>query len=116
MAQHIQQPRLVEAPGNKVIKEYIGRLATGTEAISVAWMVAPAGWTEPPQQPEFNEYTVVLSGALIVSLKDEEIVVRAGEAVVVNKGEWVQYRTTEGAEYIAICLPAFAPELAHRQE
>jgi len=116
MAQHIRIPRHIDAPGNKVIKEYIGRVATGTNTISIAWMEAPPGWAEPPQQPEFTEYTVVLSGALIVSLKNEEIVVRKGEAIVVHQGEWVQYRTTEGAEYIAICLPAFSSQLVHRQE
>ncbi len=116
MVQFIQQPRRVDAPGNKVINEYFGRLATGTETVSIAWMVAPPGWTEPPQQPEFNEYTIVLSGTLMVTLRGEELVVRRGEAVLVEKGEWVQYSTTEGAEYIAICMPAFSPQLAHRQE
>jgi mannose-6-phosphate isomerase-like protein (cupin superfamily) len=112
-------PVRVEAAGNKpkLIDEYVGRLATGSVAVSVAHMRSPGGWVEPGQTPEFEEFTVVLAGRLrLTSAGGGELDVVGGQAVVVPAGEWVQYSTPDpdGAEYIAVCLPAFAPELAHR--
>jgi mannose-6-phosphate isomerase-like protein (cupin superfamily) len=112
-------PVRVEAAGNKpkLIDEYVGRLATGSLAVSVAHMRSPGGWVEPGQTPEFDEFTVVLAGRLrLTSADGGELDVVGGQAVVVPAGEWVQYSTPDpdGAEYIAVCLPAFAPELAHR--
>jgi ethanolamine utilization protein EutQ (cupin superfamily) len=108
----------VAAAGNlpKVIEEYVGRVSTGTAAVSVARMRSPAGWVEPGQTPAFDEYTLVLAGALHVRHRDGALVVRAGEAVIAHAGEWVQYSSPEagGAEYVAVCVPAFAPEHAHR--
>ncbi len=103
----------------KVIHEYIGRVNTGTDAISIAHMRSPAGWIEPGQRPEFDEYTVVLRGRLVVTQEDSHAVsVRAGQAVIVERGEWVQYSSPdpEGAEYIAVCVPAFSPDRVHRDE
>ncbi len=113
-------PTRVEAAGNrpKVIEEYVGRLATGDEAVSVAHMRSPEGWVEPGQTPEFDEFTVVLSGRLVVTSSSGDLDVSAGQAVVVRAGEWVRYSTPDagGAEYVAVCLPAFALDLAHRDE
>ena len=116
MPTHIKQPTIIEAAGNKPkrIEEYIGRVNSKTAAVSVARMKSPAGWVEPGQTPEFDEYTVVLSGSLRVASREAAIDVRAGEAVITPAGEWVQYSTPEGAEYIAVCLPAFAPDTVHR--
>lgn len=120
MAQLIPAPSIVEAAGNKpkIIEEYIGRVNSGTDSVSIARMDCPAGWTEPGQQPQFDEYTVVLNGALRVETKDQNQLVKAGQAILVKKGEWVRYSTddSEGAEYIAVCLPAFSPEIVHRDE
>ncbi len=114
----IKTPSVVTAAGNKpkVIEEYIGRVNSKTEALSVARMKSPAGWVEPGQQPEFDEYTLVLLGLLRVSTKDKTFDVNAGEAIIAHKGEWIQYSTPEpeGAEYIAVCLPAFSPDTVHR--
>lgn len=117
-------PRLVEAPtrvlaaGNKpkTIDEYFGRVNTGEPTISVAHMRSPGGWQEPGQRPDFDEYTLVLSGTLRVESESGVLEVSAGNAVVTRRGEWVRYSTPSdaGAEYIAICLPAFAPETVHR--
>ena len=112
-------PVRVEAAGNKpkLIDEYVGRLATGSATVSVAHMRSPGGWVEPGQTPEFDEFTVVLAGRLrLTSAGGAELDVAADQAVLVPAGEWVQYSTPDpvGAEYIAVCLPAFAPELAHR--
>jgi len=112
-------PVRVEAAGNKpkLIDEYVGRLATGSAAVSVAHMRSPGGWVEPGQTPEFDEFTVVLAGRLrLTSAGDDQLDVVAGQAVLVPAGEWVRYSTPDpdGAEYVAVCLPAFAPELAHR--
>jgi mannose-6-phosphate isomerase-like protein (cupin superfamily) len=106
----------IPVPGGKVIEEYVGRVNTGDAGLSVAHMVAPGGWTEPAQQPEFDEFTVVLRGCLRVEHSGGEFDVRAGQAVITRAGEKVRYSTPdpEGAEYVAICRPAFAPELAHR--
>jgi mannose-6-phosphate isomerase-like protein (cupin superfamily) len=108
----------VEAAGNKpkLIDEYIGRLNSHTDAVSVAHMRSPGGWQEPGQIPEFEEFTVVLKGTLRVEHQGGKLDVKAGQAVVAHKGEWVRYSTPEpaGAEYIAVCLPAFSIETVHR--
>ena len=113
----IGAPTRVEAAGNKpkLIDEYVGRVNTGEERLSVAHMRSPAGWVEPGQRPEFDEYTVVLRGALRVEFEGGHLDVQAGQAVLAQGGEWVRYSTPgdEGAEYIAVCLPAFS--LGHRQ-
>ncbi len=118
MAKRIDAPKTVQAAGNKpkVIEEFIGRVASGTSAVSVARMRSPSGWIEPGQTPEFDEYTVVLRGMLRITTKQGDIDVRAGQAVITPKGEWVKYSTPEadGAEYIAVCLPGFAPDIVHR--
>lgn len=120
MARLIEKPTLIEAAGRppKRIEEFIGRVNSVTEALSIARMVSPGGWQEPGQTPEFDEYTVVLNGTLHVRLRDTELDVHAGQAVIVKKGEWVQYSTpgASGAEYIAVCLPAFSMETVHRDE
>jgi mannose-6-phosphate isomerase-like protein (cupin superfamily) len=117
-------PRLVPAPtritaaGNKpkLIDEYVGRVNSGTPALSVAHMRSPGGWEEPGQRPEFDEYTVVLRGMLRVEHAGGVLEVRAGQAVIAHAGEWVRYASPEpdGAEYVAVCLPAFAPDTVHR--
>jgi mannose-6-phosphate isomerase-like protein (cupin superfamily) len=120
MATLIPAPVRVEAAGNKpkLIDEYVGRLASGHTALSVAHMRSPGGWVEPGQTPEFDEFTVVLAGVLRVTTADGELDVAAGQAVVVTAGEWVRYSTPgrEGAEYIAVCLPGFSPDLVHRDQ
>ena len=114
----ISQPTRVESAGNKpkLIDEYIGRVNSATSAASVAHMRSPGGWVEPGQAPEFDEFTIVLKGMLRVTHRGGVLDVRAGQAVVAHKGEWVQYSTpgAEGAEYIAVCLPAFSPTTVHR--
>lgn len=116
MVTHIKTPTVIQAAGNKpkVIEEFIGRVNSGTDAVSIARMKSPAGWEEPGQTPQFDEYTVVLSGFLRVTTKDGSVDVKAGEAVISPKGEWVRYSTPEGAEYMAVCLPAFSPDAVHR--
>lgn len=118
MPTHIPRPTVVDAAGTppKRIEEYVGRVNTGHAAVSVARMVSPAGWQEPGQRPEFEEVTIVLRGALKVEHEGGELIVRAGEAVVTRPGEWVRYSTPEpgGAEYVAVCLPAFSPATVHR--
>jgi mannose-6-phosphate isomerase-like protein (cupin superfamily) len=118
MATHIQQPSIVQAAGNKpkIIEEYIGRVNSQTGDLSIARMKSPSGWVEPGQTPEFDEYTVVLRGTLRVTTRSGSTDVHAGQAVIAHKGEWVQYSTpgAEGAEYVAICLPAFSMETVHR--
>ena len=114
----IAQPTRVEAAGNKpkVIEEFVGRVNSGESRLSVARMRSPGGWVEPGQRPEFDEFTVVLSGMLRVRHEGGVLDVRAGQAVVTRAGEWVQYSTPqpEGAEYVAVCLPAFSPQTVHR--
>ena len=114
----IERVTEVTAAGNKpkLIREHIGRVNSGTSALSVAHMKSPSGWVEPGQTPDFEEYTVVLRGLLRVRHKAGTIDVRAGQAVIAHRGEWVQYSTPEpeGAEYIAVCLPAFSPDTVHR--
>jgi quercetin dioxygenase-like cupin family protein len=112
----IANPTRIEAAGTKpkIIEEFVGRVNTKTEGASVAHMRSPAGWVEPGQTPEFDEYSVVLKGFLRVTHKQGVIDVRAGQAVHARPGEWIQYSTPEGAEYIAVCLPAFSPATVHR--
>jgi mannose-6-phosphate isomerase-like protein (cupin superfamily) len=118
MARHILAPTRIVAAGQppKSIEEFIGRVNSQTEALSIARMTSPSGWNEPAQTPEFDEYTVVLRGSLRVTLDDKEIDVAAGQAIIVSAGERVRYSTpgAEGAEYIAVCLPAFSPATVHR--
>ncbi len=120
MIHHINAPSIIEAAGNKakIIEEYVGRINSRTSALSIARMKSPAGWIEPGQRPEFTEYTVVLKGTLRVKSVLEERNVHAGQAIIVEAGEWVQYSTPEpdGAEYIAVCLPAFSPSTVHRDD
>jgi mannose-6-phosphate isomerase-like protein (cupin superfamily) len=116
----IQKPTVIQAAGQppKTIEEFIGRVNSDTAAVSIARMKSPPGWSEPGQTPEFDEYTVVLRGCLHVRLKDAEFDVGAGQAIIVKAGEWVQYSSPspEGAEYMAVCIPAFSPETVHREE
>ena len=118
MPQLIAQPKVIEAAGNKPkrIEEFFGRVNSGTETLSIARMVSPTGWLEPGQTPEFDEYTVVLKGLLRVTSKDGILDVAAGQGVLTRAGEWVQYSTPQegGAEYLAVCLPAFSPTTVHR--
>lgn len=118
MPTFITGPSVVEAAGNKpkIIEEYVGRVNTGSEHVSVARMKSPGGWVEPGQTPAFEEVTVVLRGVLRVTTHDGVRDVGAGEAVITHPGEWVQYSTPEadGAEYVAVCLPAFSPASVHR--
>jgi len=118
MPKLINAPAVVQAVGTKPkrIEEYAGRVNSGHAGVSVARMVSPEGWQEPGQQPDFEEITVVLRGTLRVEHRDGALDVRAGQAVVTSPGEWVRYSTPEGggAEYVAVCLPAFSPETVHR--
>lgn len=114
----IPRPTVIKAAGNKpkIIEEFFGRVNSGDTSLSIAHMVSPGGWVEPGQEPEFDEYTVVLRGMLRVTHRTGVIDVRAGQAVLTRRGEWIQYASPddEGAEYIAVCLPAFSPETVHR--
>ena len=116
----IAQPTKIEAAGNKpkIIEEFIGRVNSNESRLSVAKMKSPGGWVEPGQTPQFDEFTVVLKGMLRVKHKGGEIDVKAGQAIIAHAGEWVQYSSpeAEGAEYVAICLPAFSPATVHRDE
>ena len=116
----IKSPSIIEAAGNKpkIIEEYFGRVNSKTSEVSIAKMTSPQGWVEPGQKPEFDEYTVVLKGTLQVKTERETIDVKAGTAILTKKGEWIQYSTPdpEGAEYIAVCLPAFSPDTVHRDQ
>jgi mannose-6-phosphate isomerase-like protein (cupin superfamily) len=118
MPRFIPQPTRVAAAGNKpkLIDEFVGRVNSGTEALSVAHMRSPGGWVEPGQTPDFDEYTVVLHGLLRVESNEGTLDVRPGQAVIANRGEWIRYSTPEpeGAEYIAICSPAFSMDTVHR--
>lgn len=120
MPTFIEKPTTIEAAGNKpkLIEEYIGRVNSRTEGVSVARMRSPGGWQEPGQTPDFDEYTVVLRGTLRVETREKTYDVAAGQAIITHKGEWVRYSTpdSEGAEYVAICLPAFSPATVHRDE
>ncbi|MGH9481764.1 MAG: cupin domain-containing protein [Terriglobales bacterium] len=116
MAQLIVQPARIPAAGNlpKIIDEFVGRVSSQTGACSIARMHSPAGWREPGQTPEFDEYTLVLEGKLQVEHRDERFEVLAGQAVLAPAGQWVRYSTPEGARYLAVCVPAFSPETVHR--
>ena len=117
MPQLIASPSRIPVPGGKVIDEYVGRANSGTAEVSVAHMRAPAGWEEPAQAPDFDEVTLVLSGLVRVEHDGGTLEVAAGQAVLTRAGERVRYSVgDEGAEYVAVCLPAFAPDLAHREE
>jgi quercetin dioxygenase-like cupin family protein len=120
MAKKIAAPTVIAAAGNvpKRIEEFVGRVNTGTAQVSIARMKSPAGWTEPAQTPLFDEYTVVLDGMLRVETKAGTIDVRAGEAVHAPANEWVRYSSPEpgGAQYVAVCVPAFSPETVRREE
>jgi mannose-6-phosphate isomerase-like protein (cupin superfamily) len=114
----IPGPSIVQAVGSKpkVIEEFVGRVNSSTSQVSIARMRSPSGWQEPGQAPEFDEYTIVLVGRLRVETADEVFEVNAGEAIIVHAGEWVRYSTPGevGAEYVAVCLPAFSPDTVHR--
>jgi mannose-6-phosphate isomerase-like protein (cupin superfamily) len=114
----ISSPSVISAAGNKPkkIEEFIGRVNSETEAVSIARMKSPSGWEEPGQKPQFDEYTVVLRGTLRVESEDGQMDVNAGQAVIAHRGEWVRYSTPgpEGAEYVAVCVPAFSPNTVHR--
>ncbi len=118
MAELIEKATRIPVPGGKVIDEYIGRVNTGEAAVSVAHMIAPGGWAEPAQTPDFDEYTLVLRGAVRVETETGVIDVPAGSAIVTRAGERIRYSVPDGpgAEYVAICRPAFAPDLAHRDD
>jgi mannose-6-phosphate isomerase-like protein (cupin superfamily) len=114
----IQSPVTIQAEGNKpkVIQEFIGHVSSKTPNLSIARMKSPGGWSEPGQTPEFDEYTVVLRGLLRVTTKNDVFEVTEDQAIITHRGEWVQYSTPlpDGAEYIAICMPAFSPQTVHR--
>lgn len=118
MATLISQPAVVPAAGDppKIIEEFVGRVNSRTSALSIAKMRSPSGWREPGQTPQFNEYTIVLNGELQVETTAATYRVAAGQAITVNAGEWVRYSTpsSDGAEYIAVCVPAFSPDTVHR--
>ncbi len=124
----IRSSSIIKAAGNpsgpdldgnpKIIEELIGKVNSNTEVVSIAKMKSPGGWIELGQTPEFDEYTIVLNGTLQVETKEGTVDIRAGEAVIANKGEWIRYSSPlpGGAEYIAVCLPAFSPEIVHRDK
>lgn len=118
MAMIIRKPSIIKAAGTKekIIREYIGRVNSKTDEVSIARMTSPEGWEEPGQCPDFNEYTLVLKGSMKIITRTEEHIIKEGEAILTQKKEWVQYSTPfpGGAEYIAICLPAFSPDIVHR--
>jgi mannose-6-phosphate isomerase-like protein (cupin superfamily) len=116
----IEKPAIIEASGNlpKIIREYVGGVNTGTAGVSIAHMTAPGGWVEPGQRPEFDEYTVVLRGVVTVEHEGGRMEAGAGQAIHTAAGEWVRYSTlgADGADYISVCLPAFTPDTAHRDD
>ncbi len=116
MPVHVSSPTVVAGVGDKVIRELVGNVSTGTASLSVARMSSPPGWEEPAQTPEFDEVTVVLEGTVVVEHDDGRIEVGPGEAVLAHAGERVRYSTPDGAEYVAICVPAFTPESVCRDE
>ena len=115
----IEKATIIQAAGNKpkIIEEYIGRVNSSTSAVSIARMQSPSGWIEPGQTPEFDEYTLVLRGTVQVESRDGTLEVRAGQAVIARRGEWIRYSSPgpDGAEYVAVCLPAFSPETVNRE-
>ena len=116
MPTFIPGPALIPVSGNKMIREYVGRVNSGTSLASVAHMTSPAGWSEPGQRPEFTEFTLVLRGVLCVEHEGGLIEVQAGQAITTYPGEWIRYSTPypDGCEYIAVCVPAFSPDTVHR--
>ena len=114
----VTTPSVVEAAGTppKRIEEMIGRVNTDSRDLSIAVMTSPAGWQEPGQTPEFDEYTLVLSGAVVVAHREGDLTVEAGQCVFTPKGEWVRYSTPAGAHYVSVCIPAFAPDTVHRDD
>jgi mannose-6-phosphate isomerase-like protein (cupin superfamily) len=120
MPTHIKSPSIIQAAGNKpkVIEEFIGRVNSQTSQVSIARMKSPEGWVEPGQRPDFDEYTVVLKGKLHVKTKTSSFEVSEGQAFIAHRGEWVQYSTPDagGAEYIAVCVPAFSMDTVHRDK
>jgi len=120
MPKLIETPTMITAAGNlpKKIEEFIGRVNSGTDAVSIARMKSPSGWVEPGQTPAFDEYTVVLRGLLRVTTRTGSTDVKEGQAIITNRNEWVQYSTPgpDGAEYIAVCVPAFSPGAVHRDK
>ena len=117
---HILKATDIPSAGNKpkIIKEFIGKINSNTDEVSIAHMKSPSGWIEPPQTPEFNEYTIVLKGTIHIQKEDKKTIVRADEAFIAKKGVEIQYSTPEpdGAEYIAVCVPAFTINKVHRKE
>jgi mannose-6-phosphate isomerase-like protein (cupin superfamily) len=120
MAQFIKSPSIIKAAGTreKIIREFFGHVNSKTSEVSIAHMTSPEGWMEPGQTPEFNEYTVVLKGKLKITTKNEELVISEGQGIMTVKNEWVKYSTPfkGGAEYIAVCLPAFSSDIVHRDD
>ena len=117
MPRLITEPTRIPVPGGKVINEHVGRVNTGSEAVSVALMVAPANWDEPFQTPEFEEITLVLKGSVIVDHEGGPTTAVAGQSILTNAGERIRYSCgPEGAEYVAVCLPAFAPDTVNRED
>lgn len=115
MPELIAAPVSIPVPGGKQIDEYVGRVVNGESAVSVAHMVAPAGWDEPAQTPEFDEITLVLDGAVDIEYDGGTMTVSAGQAIITRAGERIRYTCPNGARYIAVCLPAFSPELVNRE-
>jgi hypothetical protein len=120
MVQIIESPSIVEAAGTKkkIINEYFGHVSSITSEVSIAHMKSPEGWVEPGQSPEFNEYTVVLKGKLKIETRGKEYIVHKGQGIMTSKKEWVRYSTPfeGGAEYLAVCLPAFSPDIVNRDQ
>ena len=120
MAKFIEKPTEITAHGNipKIIREHIGRVNTGNKNISIAHMSSPGGWSEPGQTPEFDEFTIVLKGSLKVETKEKTFEVQAGQSIIIEANEWVRYSSPSegGADYIAVCLPAFTPETVQRDD
>lgn len=119
MALHLEKPVVIEAAGTptKLISEFVGRIASATESVSIAVMDSPAGWSEPGQTPEFDEYTLVLEGALNVETREGSLIVGAGQALHTPANEWVRYSTPAGsARYVSVCIPAFSPDTVHRDD
>jgi hypothetical protein len=116
----ISDPSIVQAAGNKpkIIREYVGRVNSATGALSIAQMQSPGGWVEPGQTPEFDEYTLVLRGVVRASHRGGSVDVRPGQTLLAHAGEWIQYSTPEpdGADYVSVCIPAFSPDLVHRDD
>lgn len=115
MPELIPGPAQIPVPGGKIIEEFAGHASSGDDVVSIAHMLAPAGWEEPAQEPEFDEFTVVLEGSIDVEHDEGVTHVRSGQAVITRAGERIRYTTSEGARYIAVCLPAFHMDLVHRE-